>query len=375
MGVFSHQAPTTRPRTGRLLPGPAQRPAGHHRHLLDRAGPGARRHPVPPVRRPRRPRSPTCSTCAAAMAYKNAHRRARPRRRQGGHLGRPGHGSRARRCCARTAGSWSRSAAATTPPATSAPTPRTWTWWPGRPGSSPAAASSNGGCGDSSVLTAFGRLPGHAGRGRAPVGHARRSPGAGSASPASARSASTSTGHLLDDGAAVVVTDVNEAARRLRSARSYPQVDVVADTAALITSDIDVYAPVRPRRRARRRHRAGAAGQDRGRRRQQPARPPRRREAARGPRHPLRAGLRGQRRRRDPGRRRDPRLQLRPGQGPRGQDLRHHPADPRSSPTPRACRPAVAADRLAERRMAEVGPAPLASASTPAVMAAAVPRA
>ncbi|GAB3965740.1 hypothetical protein GCM10027615_11340 [Plantactinospora veratri] len=50
------------------------------------------------------------------------------------------------------------------------------------------------------------------------------------------------TGHLIDDGASVVATDVNpNALAWVRQA--YPQVDVVADTQALITSDIDVYAP------------------------------------------------------------------------------------------------------------------------------------
>ena len=48
--------------------------------------------------------------------------------------------------------------------------------------------------------------------------------------------------HLLEDGASVVATDVNPQA--LEWARTnHPQVDLVADTSALITSDIDVYAP------------------------------------------------------------------------------------------------------------------------------------
>ena len=55
-----------------------------------------------------------------------------------------------------------------------------------------------------------------------------------------------------------MATDVSE--RALAWARqTYPQVDLVADVDALIPSDIDVYAPVRARRRARRRHRPGAA--------------------------------------------------------------------------------------------------------------------
>jgi valine dehydrogenase (NAD+) len=50
------------------------------------------------------------------------------------------------------------------------------------------------------------------------------------------------TAHLLDDGASVVATDVSE--RALDWVRStYPQVSVVDTADALIRSDIDVYAP------------------------------------------------------------------------------------------------------------------------------------
>jgi valine dehydrogenase (NAD+) len=48
--------------------------------------------------------------------------------------------------------------------------------------------------------------------------------------------------HLREDGADVVICDVNERAiERVRAVR--PEVDVVADNAALVRSDIDVYAP------------------------------------------------------------------------------------------------------------------------------------
>jgi valine dehydrogenase (NAD+) len=47
---------------------------------------------------------------------------------------------------------------------------------------------------------------------------------------------------LLDDGAAVVATDVSDRAFAWARA-NHPQVDLVADTMTLITSDIDVYAP------------------------------------------------------------------------------------------------------------------------------------
>ena len=49
----------------------------------------------------------------------------------------------------------------------------------------------NGGGGDSSILTALGRLPGHAGRGRAPLGHADAGRPAGRHRRRSARSAGT----------------------------------------------------------------------------------------------------------------------------------------------------------------------------------------
>jgi valine dehydrogenase (NAD+) len=48
--------------------------------------------------------------------------------------------------------------------------------------------------------------------------------------------------HLLEDGASVVVTDVNaEAVARLTA--EHPQVEVVADTDALVRADIDIYSP------------------------------------------------------------------------------------------------------------------------------------
>ena len=50
------------------------------------------------------------------------------------------------------------------------------------------------------------------------------------------------TGHLLEDGAEVVATDVNPKALEWVRA-NHPQVTLVDDTAALVASDIDVYAP------------------------------------------------------------------------------------------------------------------------------------
>jgi valine dehydrogenase (NAD+) len=98
-----------------------------------------------------------------------------------------------------------------------------------------------GGAGDSSVLTALGVYQGM----RAATEHRWDSP-----SLSGKRVGIAGVGkvgrHLTDllvaDGAHVVVTDVKpEAVAAVRSV--HPQVDEVPDTQALITSDIDVYAP------------------------------------------------------------------------------------------------------------------------------------
>lgn len=98
-----------------------------------------------------------------------------------------------------------------------------------------------GGAGDSSILTAYGVLRGM----EACADHRWGSPSL------RGRTVGISgigkVGHLLVDdlieqGATVVVTDVNDRAiERVRAA--HPEVHVVADTQALITSDIDVFAP------------------------------------------------------------------------------------------------------------------------------------
>jgi valine dehydrogenase (NAD+) len=104
-------------------------------------------------------------------------------------------------------------------------------------GRSPAA----GGAGDSSVLTSFGVFQGM----RACAEHIWGTPtlrgrrvGIAGVGKVGAKLA----GLLLEDGASVVVTDVSaKAVDRLRD--EHPQIDVVDDTAALVRSDIDVYAP------------------------------------------------------------------------------------------------------------------------------------
>jgi len=99
----------------------------------------------------------------------------------------------------------------------------------------------NGGAGDSSILTAYGVFQGM----RAAAAHVWGTP-----TLAGRRVGVVGVGkvgrhlveHLRADGAAVVVTDVNERAiERIRAA--HPEVDVVADTDALLHEPIDVYAP------------------------------------------------------------------------------------------------------------------------------------
>ena len=98
-----------------------------------------------------------------------------------------------------------------------------------------------GGAGDSSVLTAFGVFQGM----RACAAHRWGSP------TLAGRTVGISgvgkvgrhlVGHLLEDGAAVVITDVSEpAVESVR--RAYPGVEVVGDTDALARADLDVFSP------------------------------------------------------------------------------------------------------------------------------------
>jgi valine dehydrogenase (NAD+) len=99
----------------------------------------------------------------------------------------------------------------------------------------------HGGAGDSSILTAWGVFQGMRAAAEhtwgTPSLHGRRVGVAGLG-----KVGKHLIGHLLDDGAAVVATDVSEHA--LEWARTtHPEVDLVEDATALITSDIDVYAP------------------------------------------------------------------------------------------------------------------------------------
>ena len=166
--------------------------------------------------------------------------RPRPRRRQGRDHRRPGDGQdrgaaarlRPLRPVARTA--------ATSPPATSAPSPpdmdvvaRECRFVTGRP--SPTGARATRRC---SRRTACSRACAPAPR---PSGARRASPAAGSASPASARSVTIWSSTWSRTARRVVVTDVNPAA--VDAWCGEYGATAVADADALVRAEIDVYAP------------------------------------------------------------------------------------------------------------------------------------
>ena len=212
----------------------------------------------------------------------------------------------------------------------------------------------HGGAGDSSVLTAYGVFQGMRAAAAVPLGRADASRAAPSAWPGSARSATTSSTTCSRTARAVVVTDVSAAARRPRCATSTPSprggrhrragrqpLDVYAPCAmggALTDEVVDVLT----------RH-------DRLRRRQQPARPPGHREGARGARDPLRARLLRELRRPDPGRRRARRASRFERAQQRATGIFDTTTPVFELAAHRRRPPAIAADRLAERRMRDVG--------------------
>jgi valine dehydrogenase (NAD+) len=98
-----------------------------------------------------------------------------------------------------------------------------------------------GGCGDSSELTAYGVFQGM----RAAAQHCWGSPSLHGRTVAVAGVGKVGTwlvGHLVEDGAEVLVTDVDPAAVERLQAR-HPQVKSVPDTDTLVRSPHDVYAP------------------------------------------------------------------------------------------------------------------------------------
>ncbi|MGH3680389.1 MAG: Leu/Phe/Val dehydrogenase [Natronosporangium sp.] len=99
----------------------------------------------------------------------------------------------------------------------------------------------HGGAGDSSVLTAWGVFQGM----RAAAEHAWGTPslaGRRVGIVGLGKVGKILTGHLLEEGAAVVATDVSDRARDW-ARRTHPEVDLVDDEPALITSELDIYAP------------------------------------------------------------------------------------------------------------------------------------
>ncbi|WP_030491402.1 Leu/Phe/Val dehydrogenase [Micromonospora chokoriensis] len=99
----------------------------------------------------------------------------------------------------------------------------------------------HGGAGDSSILTAWGVFQGM----RAAAEHVWGTPslrGRRVGVAGLGKVGKYLTGHLLEDGAEVVATDVNtKALAWVRT--NHPQVTLVDDASALVAADIDVYAP------------------------------------------------------------------------------------------------------------------------------------
>jgi valine dehydrogenase (NAD+) len=99
----------------------------------------------------------------------------------------------------------------------------------------------HGGAGDSSILTAWGVFQGM----RAAAEHVWGSPtlaGRTVGINGLGKVGKHLAGHLIEDGASIVATDVSPAA--LEWARlTHPQIQLVADTAELLSSPLDVYAP------------------------------------------------------------------------------------------------------------------------------------
>jgi valine dehydrogenase (NAD+) len=99
----------------------------------------------------------------------------------------------------------------------------------------------HGGCGDSSVLTAYGVFQGM----RAAAQHTWGAPSLAGRTVAVAGTGKVGShlvAHLVDDGADVLVTDVDPAPVERVRAR-FPQVKAVPDTATLVRTAHDVYAP------------------------------------------------------------------------------------------------------------------------------------
>ena len=101
----------------------------------------------------------------------------------------------------------------------------------------------HGGAGDSSVLTAYGVFQGMRAAAERRLGQRRRWPAGPSAWPASARSAATWCGHLVEDGATVVVTDVSAGRDRPGPRRAPRRPCGRRRPTRWSPSALDVYAP------------------------------------------------------------------------------------------------------------------------------------
>ena len=228
MGVFTadgHEPPATNRSSSATTSSPAS--ARSSRSTRPRSG----RHSAAPAStrtRPRTTRCTTCSSCPAAWRTRTrspASTSAAARRSSGATRTR----TRARRCCAPTAGS-SQSLGGRYYTACDVGTyvqdmdvvAKETRFVTGR-------SESHGGAGDSLGPHRLRRLPGHAGRRRAPLGHARRLAGRRVGIAGLGKVGKHLTEHLLDDGASVVATDVSERALDWAAA-TYPQVDLVDDT-------------------------------------------------------------------------------------------------------------------------------------------------
>jgi valine dehydrogenase (NAD+) len=102
-------------------------------------------------------------------------------------------------------------------------------------------SEASGGAGDSSVLTAYGVYQGM----RAAAAHRWGEPTLAGRTVGIAGLGKVGkhlTKHLIDDGASVMASDVSERALNW-AAQTYPEVTLVADVDRLIRSEIDIYAP------------------------------------------------------------------------------------------------------------------------------------
>ena len=320
---------------------------------VDGAGTLARRHAVPPVRdeddaladvlKPfardglQGGRAPA-STSAAARPSSSATRPP----------------TRPRRSCAPSAASSRASAAATTRPATSAPTSRTWTSSPASRASSPAARRERRRRRQRRAHR-LRRLPGHARRGAAhlgrpdPVRPPGRRRGRRQGRPPPRRA--PARGRRLR----------RHQRRRRRRRRSGPRRSAGRGRRRRGAAHLRPrrLRALRPRRLADRRPASPRCRPTSSAAPRTTSSPSRRGEGRWPTAAPLRPRLRRQRRRAGPGRRRG--AAGAPGgfRFERAQAMAAPSSTPRwpssASPTPTAYPPAVAADRLAERRMADVG--------------------